>query len=130
MWRILVVEDSPTNMLLTVEILGFAGHLALEATTGAEGLDSARREQPDIILMDLHLPDMDGIEVTRRLKADPLTRDIPVIAVTASVRAGEGKPLLDAGFDGYLGKPISYKAFLAEVNAAVLRSRDERPPMS
>ncbi|MFZ3185249.1 MAG: response regulator [Pseudomonas sp.] len=126
MWRILVVEDSPTNMLLTVDILGFAGHQVLEATTGAEGLDKARTEHPQIILMDLHLPDMDGVEVTRILKADPHTQHIPVIAVTASVRAGEGKPLLDAGFDGYLGKPISYKEFLVEVDAAVLRCRGEQ----
>lgn len=119
MWRILVVEDSPTNMLLAVEILGFAGHEALEATTAGAGIASARREHPDIILMDLHLPDMDGIEATRILKADPQTRDIPIIALTASVKAGEGKPLLDAGFDGYLGKPISYKDFLAEVDAAI-----------
>lgn len=126
MWRILVVEDSPTNMLLTVEILGFAGHAALEATTAGEGIERARREHPDIILMDLHLPDMDGIEATRILKADPQTRDIPVIAITASVKAGEGKPLLDAGFDGYLGKPLSYKEFLAEVEAKI-RGSSKQP---
>jgi len=126
MWRILVVEDSPTNMMLTVEILGFGGHVAIEAVTGAAGIESARREHPDIILMDIYLPDMDGFEATKILKADPQTRDIPVIAVTADVRAGEGKSLLDAGFDGYLGKPISYKEFLAEVDAAVHRCRKEK----
>ncbi|NQD91472.1 response regulator [Pseudomonas sp. CrR25] len=126
MWRILVVEDSPTNMLLAVEILSFAGHVALEATTATEGLAIARSEQPNVILMDIHLPDMDGLEATQILKADPTTRDIPVIALTASVRSGERNPMLEAGFDGCLGKPISYKEFLAEIEKVVNRSHDRQ----
>ena len=122
MWRILVVEDSPTNMLLAVEILTFAGHTALEAPTAAEGIAIARREHPDVILMDIHLPDMDGTEATQILKADPATCDIPIIALTASIGTGEGRTLRETGFDGCLGKPISYKAFLAEIDAVVSRS--------
>lgn len=127
MWRILVVEDSPTNMILAVEILGFAGHIALEATTAAEGIAMARSEHPDVILMDIHLPDMDGVAATQILKADPATHDIPIIALTASLRAGEGKSMLDAGFDGCLGKPISYKEFLAEVEAVANQRHGQQP---
>ncbi len=127
MWRILVVEDSPTNMLLAVEILRFAGHIALEATTASEGLAIARSEQPDVILMDIHLPDMDGIAATAILKADPATCAIPIIALTASIRTGEGKSMLEAGFDGCLGKPISYREFLAEVEAVANRHQGRQP---
>jgi len=127
MWRILVVEDSPTNMILAVEILSFAGHTALEATTAAEGIAIARSEHPDVILMDIHLPDMDGIAATEILKADPATRDIPIIALTASLRTGEGKSMLEAGFDGCLGKPISYKEFLAEVEAVAIQRHGQQP---
>lgn len=127
MWRILIVEDSPTNMLLAVEILGFAGHIALQATTAAEGIALARSEHPDVILMDIHLPDMDGDLATELLKADPATRDIPIIALTASIRTGEGKSLLEAGFDGCLSKPIGYKEFLAEVDAVANRRQGRQP---
>lgn len=121
MWRILVVEDSPTNMLLAVEILTFAGHTALEAPTATDGIAIARSEHPDLILMDIHLPDMDGTAATQILKADPTTCDIPIIALTASIRTGEDKAMREAGFDGCLGKPISYKEFLAEIEAVASR---------
>ena len=127
MWRILVVEDSPTNMLLAAEILRFAGHIALEATTASEGLAIARNEQPDVILMDIHLPDMDGIAATAILKADPATCAIPIIALTASIRTGEGKSMLEAGFDGCLSKPISYRDFLAEVESVANRHQGRQP---
>lgn len=127
MWRILVVEDSPTNMLLAVEILRFAGHSPIEAVNATEGIALAHSEHPHIILMDMHLPDMDGLAATQLLKADPETADIPVIALTASIRTGEGKALLDAGFDGCLGKPISYKEFLAEVESVASRYHGLHP---
>ncbi|HLA31360.1 MAG TPA: response regulator [Pseudomonas sp.] len=127
MWRILVVEDSPTNMLLAVEILKFGGHTTLEATTAAAGIALARSEQPDVILMDIHLPDMDGLAATQLLKADPATRDIPIIALTASLRTGEGKAMLEAGFDGCLGKPISYKEFLAAVESMAKLHHGQQP---
>lgn len=127
MWRILVVEDSPTNMLLAVEILTFAGHTALEAATATEGIAIARSEHPDVILMDIHLPDMDGTAATQILKADPRTCGIPIIALTASIRTGEDKAMREAGFDGCLGKPISYKEFLAEVETVANRHSGHQP---
>lgn len=123
MWRILIIEDSPTNMLLTVEILSSAGHIPLEATTAAAGIDLARRECPDAILMDIHLPDMNGIEATRILKSDPQTRDIPVIALTALAMKGDDQRMLEAGCDGYIAKPIHYKEFLTTMTAVVRRNR-------
>lgn len=127
MWRILVVEDSPTNMLLAVEILKFGGHTTLEATTATVGIALAHSEHPDVILMDIHLPDMDGLAAMQLLKADPVTRDIPIIALTASVRTGEGKAMLEAGFDGCLGKPISYKEFLAAVESVANLHHGQQP---
>lgn len=124
MWRILIIEDSPTNMLLTVEILSSAGHIPLEATTAADGIDLARREHPDAILMDIHLPDMNGIEATHILKTDPQTQDIPVIALTALAMKGDDQRMLEAGCDGYIAKPIHYKEFLATMTAVVRRNRE------
>lgn len=121
MSRILIVEDSRTNMMLAVEILGSAGHIPLEAMTAAAGIEIARREQPDAILMDIQLPDMNGIEATRILKADPATRDIPIIAVTACAMKGDEQSMLEAGCDGYIAKPIRYEQFLAAIAAAVRR---------
>lgn len=127
MWRILIVEDSATNMLLTTEILSSAGHTPLEATTATAGIDMARREHPDAILMDIHLPDMNGIEATRILKADPQTQDIPIIALTALAMKGDDQRMLEAGCDGYIAKPIHYKEFLATMTDVVRRHRDEQP---
>lgn len=127
MWRILVVEDSPTNMMLAVEVLRGAGHIPLEAVTATAGIDIARREHPDAILMDIQLPDMNGIEATRVLKADPTTRDIPIIAFTAFAMKGDEERMLEAGCDGYIAKPFHYKEFLAEMDAAVRRHRGEQP---
>lgn len=121
MWRTLVIEDSPTNMMLTLTILESAGHAVLTAARAAEGIEIARREAPDVILMDIQLPDMDGLEATRILKADPATRSIPVIALTAFAMDGDRERMLDAGCDGYIAKPIRYKEFLAEVDAVARR---------
>jgi two-component system cell cycle response regulator DivK len=121
----LVVEDSPTNMMLAVEVLGSAGHVPIEAVTAAAGIDIARREHPDVILMDIQLPDMDGIEATRILKADPATRDIPIIAFTAFAMKGDEQRMLEAGCDGYIVKPIHYKEFLATMGEVVRRHRGE-----
>lgn len=116
MRRVLIVEDSATNMLLAVTILERAGYDTLQAENAANGLDLARGERPDIVLMDMQLPDMDGIEATRILKADPSTCDIPVIALTAFAMKGDRERFLDAGCDGYIEKPIRYQVFLAELN--------------
>ena len=118
MARILIIEDSPTNMMLAVDVLESGGHTALQATRAAAGIDIARQEKPDLILMDIQLPDMDGMAATRVLKADPQTSAIPVFALTASAMKGDRERILEAGFDGYIEKPIRYKDFLAAVAGA------------
>jgi two-component system cell cycle response regulator DivK len=111
---ILIVEDNPANMKLAVLVLSSAGHHALQATTAQEGIASAMKEKPDIVLMDMQLPDMDGIEATRILKAAPETAHIPVIAVTASAMKGDKERVLEV-CDRYVEKPIDYKRLIAEV---------------
>lgn len=114
MARILIVEDNPANMKLAVLILASAGHVMLQATTAQEGVALALTEQPDLVLMDMQLPDMDGIEATRMLKAAPETAKIPVIAVTASAMKGDKERVLEV-CDRYVEKPIDYKKLIAEV---------------
>ncbi len=117
MARILIIEDSPTNMMLSIAILESAGHTLYQADRAKAGIEIAHRERPELILMDIQLPDMDGIEATRILKADPETCAIPVIALTAFAMKGDRERILQAGCDGYIEKPINYKEFLAEVEA-------------
>ncbi|MBB5190749.1 two-component system cell cycle response regulator DivK [Silvimonas terrae] len=112
MARILIIEDSPLNMLLTVRILTSANHVTLEATSAAEGIDIARSALPEVILMDMHLPDMDGIAATRVLKTDPLTQAIPIIALTADAMKGDREKALACGCDEYVEKPVHYKYLL------------------
>jgi two-component system cell cycle response regulator DivK len=122
MAHILIVEDSPTNMMLSVDILENAGHTVLQASRANTGIELAQHESLDLILMDIQLPDMDGMAATRILKANPQTRDIPVIALTASAMKGDRERIMEAGFDGYIEKPIRYKDFLSEVAAITRRN--------
>jgi two-component system cell cycle response regulator DivK len=124
MLRILVIEDSPVNMALTVAILENAGHSVLQADHALQGIEIARDEQPDLVLMDIQLPDIDGLAATRMLKSSPRTADIPVIALTAFAMKGDEDETRAAGCDGYVTKPIRYKDFLAEVDS-VLKRRGE-----
>jgi two-component system cell cycle response regulator DivK len=124
MLRILVIEDSPVNMALTVAILENAGHRVLQADRAMTGIELARTEQPDLILMDIQLPDVDGLTATRLLKSHPRTADIPVIALTAFAMKGDEDDTRAAGCDGYVTKPVRYKDFLAEVDR-VMRRRGE-----
>ena len=123
MARILVIEDSPVNMALTVAILQNAGHSVLQADRAGLGLEMARSLQPDLVLMDLQLPDIDGLAATRLLKADPKTAALPVIALTASAMKGDEADTRAAGCDGYVTKPIRYKEFLAEVDSVLAQWR-------
>lgn len=123
MLQVLIIEDSPVNMALTVAILELAGHQSVQAETAAQGIAMARIQRPDVILMDIQLPDMDGRAATRLLKADPALRDIPVIALTALAMEGDRTSMLAAGCDGYVTKPIRYQEFVSEVEAVVRRSR-------
>ena len=110
MARILVVEDNPANMKLATLVLRGCGH-------ATDGLAAARRERPDLILMDVQLPGMDGLTATRQIKADPATRDIPVIALTALAMQGDAERINAAGCDGYITKPIRYKDLLRALDA-------------
>jgi two-component system, cell cycle response regulator DivK len=117
----LVIEDSPVNMALTVAILENAGHAILQADHAVQGMEIARREQPDLVLMDIQLPDIDGLQATRLLKSDPKTSHLPVIALTAFAMKGDEADTRAAGCDGYVTKPIRYKEFLAAMDAVMRR---------
>jgi two-component system cell cycle response regulator DivK len=110
--RILVVEDNELNMKLLNDVLEAHGYDVLSTGEGAVALEWAKQYQPDLILMDLQLPDMSGLEVTRQLKADEATRRIPVVAVTAFAMAGDEKKARDNGCDAYVAKPIVLRDFL------------------
>ena len=120
--RILIVEDNPLNAKLLRDVLGAQGYEVAVATTAEDGLTIARRDRPGLILMDIQLPGMNGIEALGELKKDAATRDIPVIAVTASAMPMERKEILAAGFDGYQAKPISVKEITQEVRAFLDRT--------
>jgi two-component system cell cycle response regulator DivK len=112
---ILIVEDNEKNRKLLRDVLRFKGYDTVEATTAEVGLDLARTRAPALVLMDIQLPGMDGLTALRHLRADPATRRIPVVAVTASAMVHHRRDILAAGFDGYLTKPISIKQLLEEV---------------
>jgi len=115
MARVLVIEDNPDNMLLTVILLESVGHVVLPAIDAEAGLALARKERPDLILMDVQLPGMDGLAATALLKADEATRAIPVIALTALAMKGDEERIRAAGCDGYIAKPMRMHEFLAAV---------------
>ena len=120
--KILIVEDNPTNMALAVFLLGSAQYTVLQATNAEAGLTLARGELPDLILMDIQLPGMDGLQATALLKADADTRAIPVIALTALAMKGDEERIRAAGCDAYIAKPLAYKEFLSTVAAQLARS--------
>lgn len=115
MATILIVEDNPTNMTLAVYVLESAGHVVLTATDAEAGLTLARSALPNLILMDIQLPGMDGLEATAHLKEDVTTKAIPVIALTALAMKGDEERIRAAGCDGYIAKPMNYREFLAIV---------------
>src|SRR5580765_1757158 len=117
MARVLIIEDNPTNMTLAVFLLQSAGHVVLSAADAEAGLTMARGEQPDLILMDIQLPGMDGLEATALLKKEEATRGIPVIALTALAMKGDEERIRAAGCDGYIAKPMRYQEFLATIAA-------------
>ena len=112
---ILIVEDNPKNMKLASDVLQFHGYRTLEATTAEDGLALARTDRPELILMDIQLPGMDGVTALTHLKAEARTASIPVIALTAFAMRDDQARFLDAGFDSYLVKPIDIKGFLEQV---------------
>jgi two-component system cell cycle response regulator DivK len=117
MARVLIIEDTPANMTLAVFLLQTVDHTVLSATTAEAGITMARDEQPDLILMDVQLPGMDGLEATTLLKGNEATRAIPVIALTALAMKGDEQRIRAAGCDGYIAKPMQYRQFLDTVAA-------------
>lgn len=122
---ILVVEDNEKNRKLVRDVLTVKGYRLLETETGEEGVRLAREERPALILMDIQLPGINGIEALRRLRADPATASIPVVAVTASAMMTDRQKIMAAGFDSYQAKPISVRPFLELVREVL-----DRPPRS
>jgi two-component system cell cycle response regulator DivK len=118
---ILIVEDNEKNLKLVRDVLQVKGFSTLEAGTAEDGIRLARESKPDLILMDIHLPGMNGIEALKILRGAAATAAIPVIAVTASVMQQDRKQITEAGFDAYVGKPINLKEFLDAVRAALER---------
>ena len=113
--RILVVEDNERNLKLIRDVLQFAGYEVVEASSGEQGVALAQDCEPDLVLMDLQLPQMDGMEALRLLRTSPRTRDVPVVAVTAFAMREDRERAFGAGFDGYLEKPISIRALPEQV---------------
>ena len=113
--QVLVVEDNERNMKLVRDILVAAGYRTLEATSGQEAVDLATEHIPDVVLMDLRLPDIDGVEALRRLRADERTASIPVLAVTAQAMHGDRERFLAAGFDDYVSKPVDVHGLVETV---------------
>jgi len=120
---ILIVEDNPQSLKLLRDILQIKGYQTFEAETGEEGVRLARERQPALILMDIQLPGINGIEALQRLRADPVTSATPVIAVTASVMTQDRSRIMAAGFNGFQSKPISVNQLLATV-----RETFDKPP--
>ncbi len=112
MKKVLIVEDNADNREVIRTVLTHHGYEVVEAVDGLEGIDKAGRERPDVILMDLSLPKMDGWEATRRLKADDELKDIPVIAITAHAMSGDEEKALEHGCNGYLAKPCTPKSVI------------------
>jgi two-component system, cell cycle response regulator DivK len=113
--RILVVEDNEKNMKLFRDVLVATGYRMLEATTGTEAVDMASEHMPDLVLMDIQLPDLDGVQALHRLRADVRTARIPVLALTAQAMHGDRERFLAAGFDGYLSKPVDVRELIGTV---------------
>jgi two-component system, cell cycle response regulator DivK len=120
---ILIIEDNEKNRKLVRDVLQVKGYATIESETAEEGLKLARENSPALILMDIQLPGMDGITALKQLRADPKTKDIVVIAITASVMTLNREAMLAEGFDGYQSKPIGVKDFLEEVRSVLAARR-------
>jgi two-component system, cell cycle response regulator DivK len=119
MSTVLIVEDNEKNMKLARDVLQAKGYKTLEAATGEDGVKLARERAPDLVLMDIQLPGINGIEAFRQIRADPKTAKIPVVAVTASVTPTDRSQITAAGFDAFVSKPINLKEFLETVKRLV-----------
>jgi len=127
---ILLVEDNEDNRIIYATALRYAGYKVFEAITGTEGVQQARFHRPDLVLMDISVPELDGWEATTILKADPDTKHIPIIAVTAHALPGDEERSIEAGCDGYLAKPIPPAALIAEIDRRFGRTTPSYQPRS
>jgi len=118
---VLIIEDNPRNLKLVRDVLDHAGYRTLQAASAEDGLTLARTDRPGLVLMDIQLPGMDGVEALSRLRADGMTADIPVIALTAFAMSDDRERFLSAGFDGYLEKPVDVRALPATVAKLLAR---------
>jgi two-component system cell cycle response regulator DivK len=121
--RILIVEDDPRSMMLLNDFLKAKGYETLQTSAGRDAINLARNERPDLILMDIRLPDISGLDATRLLKEDDQTKDIPIIAVTAFMSPGDEANALESGCDAYLGKPVKIGSLLRIVESFFSSSR-------
>ncbi len=119
---VLIVEDNEKNMKLVRDILQAKGFETMEAVNAEDGIKLALARVPDLVLMDIQLPGMNGMEALKVLRAEPSTANVPVVAITASVMTQDRQQIMDTGFDGFIEKPINLRDFLATVNASI------RPP--
>ena len=120
--KVLVIEDNPMNMELAIDLLRIQGHEVLAARTADEALSLLQEVTPDLILMDIQLPGLSGLDLTRRLKEDDRTKEIPIIAITAYAMMGDDEKAFEAGCEGYIPKPINFQQF-SKVVGDVLASR-------
>jgi two-component system cell cycle response regulator DivK len=123
MSTILIVEDNEKNMKLVRDILQHRGHQTIEAVNGGDGVRLARERHPDLVLMDIQLPDIDGIEALRRIRADASLDSVPVVAVSASVMPDEQQKIVRSGFDAFVTKPITLKPFVETVERFLKQGR-------
>ncbi len=123
MSTILIVEDNAKNMKLVRDLLQHKGYTTLEAEDGETGVRLALQARPDLILMDIQLPDIDGVTALARIRQDSSLDHVPCLAVSASVMPDQQQRIVGSGFDGFIAKPISLKTFLAAVDAALLQGR-------
>lgn len=120
---ILIIEDNDMNLKLVRDVLQFNDYETAEAMTAEDGLVLARSQHPALILLDIQLPGMDGFAALRQLRADPITKSTPVMAVTASAMEQDRQKILEAGFDGYMTKPINVKKFTEEIRTVLASNR-------
>ena len=109
---VLVVEDNAMNKVLVKEVLNMHGYFVIEASTGREAVETALREMPDIVLMDINLPEMDGVAAMKLIKGSKTLKQMPVVALTASAMQGDREKIMAEGFDGYVPKPIEFKVLI------------------
>jgi len=121
---VLVVDDNPTNLKLACDLLEMEGYLVERAANAEEAVAILHRTLPGLILMDIHLPGMDGLALTRKLKADEATKQVPIVALTATAMKGDDRKAYEAGCDGYISKPIDTRKFLYQIEKFLKRTTE------